>query len=143
MDDLIARASTAIDAPAAEVWHALTDPELIKQYMFGTNVSSNWREGSPITWEGEWQGAKYRDKGVILRMEPGRLIQYTHFSPLSGAPDLPENYHTVTVELTREGAQTRVSLAQDGNQTEEERDHSAQNWAVTLQGLRKLLEKQP
>lgn len=32
-DDLIARATTVIQAPADEVWDALTDPKAIKQYM--------------------------------------------------------------------------------------------------------------
>ena len=65
---------------------ALVDPAAIKQYMFGTTVESDWREGSSIVWKGEWQGRAYEDKGVILRLEPGRLLQYSHFSPLSGAP---------------------------------------------------------
>jgi hypothetical protein len=31
----------------------MTNPEIIKQYMFGTNVISDWKEGSPIVWKGE------------------------------------------------------------------------------------------
>src|SRR5919199_1123323 len=93
--NLVARASITIDAPRAQVWSALVNPEAIKQYMFGTNVVSDWREGSPIVWKGEWQGKSYEDKGVILELKPGRTLQYSHFSPLSGAPDRPENYHTV------------------------------------------------
>ncbi len=122
------------------MWDALTNPAAIKQYMFGTNVVSEWKEGSGITWQGEWQGKTYEDKGVILKLAPERMIRYTHFSPLSGQPDTPENYHTVTVELADEGTQTRVSLSQDNNTTEEERDHSAGNWASMLEGMKTLLE---
>jgi hypothetical protein len=43
------------------------------QYMFGTNVISDWQEGSPILWKGEWQGKKYEDLGVILKLEPERV----------------------------------------------------------------------
>jgi len=67
---LIANASIFISATAAKVWNALTNPELIRQYMFGTNVVSDWREGSPIVWKGEWQGTTYEDKGVILKLKP-------------------------------------------------------------------------
>jgi len=63
MNDIIARAAVTIDAPAARVWDALTNPDVIKQYMFGTNVVSDWREGSPIVWQGEWQGRKIRGQG--------------------------------------------------------------------------------
>ncbi len=141
MKGLTAKASISINVPVGSVWDALTNPEVIKQYMFGTNVISDWKEGSPIVWKGEWQGKKYEDRGVILKLEPERLIQYSHFSPLSGKPDLPENYHTVTIELVSHGAETAVSLSQDNNETEQAREHSEKNWKMMLDGLKKLLEK--
>ncbi len=139
--NLIAMASTNINASADKVWQALVNPEDIRQYMFGTNVESDWREGSPITWSGEWQGKPYQDKGVILQLVPGKKIRYSHFSPLSGQPDLPENYHTVTVELSEAENQTWVMLAQDNNASEEERLHSQQNWEAMLAALKKYLEE--
>lgn len=138
--DLIAKVSTTVDAPAGKVWDALVTPETIKRYMFGTTVVSQWREGSPISWKGEWKGKPYEDKGVIQRLKPGRTLEYTHFSPLSGLPDLPENYHTVTVSLSERDGRTLVSLAQDKNETEEARQHSESNWKTMLDGLKKVLE---
>ena len=137
----VARAVTTIQAPTPAVWNALVDPALIKQYMFGTTVTSEWTEGSPIAWKGEWQGKPYEDKGVILRIHPNRLLKYTHFSPLSGLPDTPDNYHTVTVELAGEPGGTRVSLSQDNNATAKAREHSEKNWSMVLAGLKKLLEQ--
>jgi uncharacterized protein YndB with AHSA1/START domain len=137
---MIANASTVIAAPKQRVWQALVTPATIKQYMFGTNVTSDFREGSSIVWKGEWQGKAYEDKGVILRLQPNRLLEYTHFSPLAGLPDTPENYHRVTIELSDEGSQTRIMLAQDNNGTEQEREHSQKNWEMMLNGLKKLLE---
>jgi uncharacterized protein YndB with AHSA1/START domain len=60
--NLIAKAAITINAPASRVWQALVTPEAIKHYMFGTNVVSDWHEGSPIYWRGEWQGKPYEDK---------------------------------------------------------------------------------
>jgi len=140
-NDFIAKASTTISAPISEVWDALVNPKVIKQYMFGTNVASDWKVGSPIVWKGEWQGKAYEDKGKILKFEPQRLLSYSHFSPLAGQPDVPANYHTVTIELSRQGMQTKVSLSQDKNATDEERQHSEKNWNTMLEGLKKLLEK--
>jgi uncharacterized protein YndB with AHSA1/START domain len=139
--NLIAKASITINAPNGKVWNALVQPEAIKQYMFGTTVVTDWREGSPIVWKGEWQGKPYEDKGVILQFKPGRTLAYSHFSPLSGVPDTPDNYHTVTVELSAEQDQTRVSLAQDNNATEEERQHSEKNWGMMLSALKAFVEK--
>lgn len=140
---LVAKASVSIDAPVERVWNALVDPVAIKQYMFGTTVVSDWQEGSPIVWEGEWQGRAYEDKGIILCLEPGKTIQYSHFSPLSGVPDLPENYHTVTVDLSPGANRTHVSLRQDNNDTEEDRAHSEANWRTMLEALKQFVESQP
>ena len=138
--NLIARASIAVAASADKVWNALITPSAIKQYMFGTTVESDWKEGSPITWKGEWNGRHYEDKGVIRQFNPGRALQYTPFSPLSGLPDMPENYHTVTIQLSPENDGTRVLLTQDNNLKEEERSHSEQNWKMMLEGLKKYVE---
>jgi hypothetical protein len=108
--------------------------------MFDTNVTSEWKEGSPIVWKGEWQGNTYEDKGMILRLVPRQMIRYTHFSPLSGLPDTPENYHTVEISLSGQGTQTFLSLSQDNNPTEMSREHSQKNWTMMLEGLKKLLE---
>jgi len=139
--DLIARASTDINAPGEKVWEALVNPAAIKQYMFGTDVVSDWHEGSRIVWKGEWQGKPYEDKGVILQLRPGRTLQYSHFSPMSGMPDKPENYHIVTVELSAGGNQTHITLTQGNNASEEERAHSQQNWEMMLAALKKFVEQ--
>ena len=139
--DLIAKTSKTINASSTKIWNALVSPEAIKQYMFGTNVVSDWRVGSPIVWKGEWQGKPYEDKGKILQFEPEQTIQYSHFSPLSGLPDEPKNYHTVTVELTADGNQARVSLTQDNNANAEEQVHSENNWKMMLTSLKQFVEK--
>lgn len=136
----IAEASTTIETPVIKVWKALVTPETIKRYMFGTTVVSDWKEGSPIVWKGEWKGKPYEDKGEILTFDPGHTLRYSHWSALSGLPDAPENRHTVTIELSGEGSQTRVSLSQDGNRTDEERASSAKNWGAMLEGLKKVAE---
>lgn len=142
MDEhLIARASITINAPRSKVWEALVNPNAIKQYMFGTNVVSDWKVGSTIIWKGEWQGRSYEDKGVILVLEPGRQLAYSHFSPLSGLPDHPDNYHRVTVELSDEGSQTYVHLSQDNNPDEQAREHSEKNWALMLAALKRFVEE--
>jgi len=140
MSDRIAKASATIDAPAEKVWDALVNPDAIHEYMFGTNVTSEWKEGSAISWKGEWKGKAYEDKGTIQKIDAPRTLQYTHFSPLAGLPDVPENYHTVTVELTGRGDATDVTLSQDNNPTDEAREHSEKNWKMMLDGLKKYVE---
>jgi len=138
--EAIARAATTIDAPASKVWDALTKPELIKQYLFGTEVTSDWRVGSPITYRGEWQGKPYEDKGKVLEIEPGKRLVSTFWSSLGGLPDAPENYNTVRYELAPEDGATRLTVTQDNNPSQEAADHSAQNWRTVLDGIKQLLE---
>jgi uncharacterized protein YndB with AHSA1/START domain len=140
MADYVATAETEIEAPASRVWTALTDPEQVKQYMFGSQVETNWRPGSPIVWKGEYEGKQYEDKGEIVEIEPERRLEVTHFSPLSGREDVPENYHTLVYELEERGGKTRVSLSQDKNPTEEAAEHSRANWEQMLAGLKQVVE---
>jgi uncharacterized protein YndB with AHSA1/START domain len=137
----VATAQCEIDAPPGEVWRALTDRELIKQYMFGSEVTTDWKPGSPITWQGEFEGRAYEDKGEIISFEPGRLLEVTHFSPLTGQEDRPENYHRVRYDLQATDGGTRVQLTQDNNSSAEEAEHSGANWQMMLDGLKKVAER--
>jgi uncharacterized protein YndB with AHSA1/START domain len=137
----IAAATVKINAPISKVWDALTNPATIKKSMFGTDVVSDWNEGSKITWKGEWEGKAYEDRGVIQKMIPEKLVQYTHYSPTSGQPDVPESYHTVTIELKKEDSGVSVTLTQDNNATEQAKEHSEKNWKMMLESLKKFLEE--
>lgn len=130
-----------IEAPQADVWDALTNPEKVKRYMHGTEMSTDWKEGSPITWTGEWKGKPYQDKGEVLEVEPEKLLKYTHWSPMGGSEDRPENYHTLTYVLAGSDGRTILTLRQDNNPTQEEADKMArENWAPVLKGLKETAE---
>jgi uncharacterized protein YndB with AHSA1/START domain len=139
-DKFTAQAKTTIHAPASKVWEAITNPDLIKQYLFGSDVISDWKVGSPITYKGEWQGKTFEDRGEILQVEPEKLLVSTHWSPLSGVPYSPENSHTVTYKLDGNGDSTDVTIIQDNNASEEEKTESEKNWRAALDGMKKLLE---
>lgn len=141
--NLIARSDITVNARKSEVWAALVSQSALKKYMFGADVISDWKEGSRIVWKGVWEGRAYEDKGVVLQAKPEHRLQYSHFSPLSGLPDVPENYHTVTIELAESDGRTHITLTQDGNENENAREHSAKNWSMMLEGLRKYLEEKP
>ena len=140
---LTAVVSLHIDAPESEVWKVLTDPAKIKKYMFGADVISDWKAGSPVAIRGMWKDKPFEDKGKVLEVDPGRRLVYTHYSPLSGLPDVPENYHTITITLVARGTETDLTLSQDNNATEEEKSHSEANWMMMMQGLKKVAEETP
>ncbi len=137
----VATARTEIEASPRDVWKALTDPALIGQYMFGTEVETDWRPGSPIVWKGEYEGKRYEDKGEILDFDPEHRLSMTHFSAMSGLDDRPENYHTVVYELEQQGDATVVSLSQDGNDSEEAAERLQSTWETVLAGLKETVER--
>ena len=139
--DFVAERQVVIDAPVEAVWQTLTDPALVKQYMYGTRLETDWQVGSPISWKGEYQGAAYEDKGRVLAFEPGRRLEVTHWSPMGGSEDKPENYHTVTYELDSRQGSTVLTLKQSNNPSPEAaRTMAEQNWAPVLEKLKEVAE---
>ena len=132
--------SSEFNAAKAKVWKALTDPAMIKKYMFDTDAKTDWKVGSPITFSGMWEGKAYQDKGTILAIESERFLQYNYYSAFSGNEDVPSNYSNITYKLTEQGGQTVFTLTQDNFKTEELRAHSEGNWKQIIEVMRKLVE---
>jgi len=130
-----------IKADTSKVWDALTKPELIKQYFFGTNAVSDWKVGSPLYFRGTWEGKSYEDKGTILKSEPGKVFKYSYWSSMSGIEDKPENYVEVTYQLAAKGDKTELTIIQENIPSDEMRTHSEKNWGMVVDGLKKLVEK--
>ena len=139
-DNLVATATVHVDADPDDVWRAITEPEFVVEYFFGTTVESAWVAGSAITWSGEYEGTAYRDHGTVLEAVPGELLIHTHFSPLTGAQDVPENYHTLTWRLLPDPDGTTLTLTQDNNHSYDEVEHSERNWQNVLDGLKAVVE---
>ena len=140
--NFVAKKRITVSAPPDVVWRALTDPAMVRQYMYGTNLQTDWTVGSPITWKGEWQGQAYEDKGTVVAVDPKKLLKVTHWSPMGGSEDKPENYHTVTYELAEHGQETILTVEQDNNPSQEAANTMAeQNWGPVLEGLKAAAEQ--
>jgi uncharacterized protein YndB with AHSA1/START domain len=140
MEKLIAETSIVIDANVVNVWKAITTPELIKQYLYGTEVTTDWKVGSPINYKGEYNGKEYHDKGIIQKIEPEKLFQSTYWSSMGGKEDKPENYNQVTYKLSQKDGKTEVTLTQDNVNSEKEKQHATDNWSMVLKELKKVAE---
>lgn len=141
MGNLSLKTSINVNAPAAQVWKALTDPEIVKQYFFGTLQKSDWKKGSPITWSGEWEGKTYEDKGQILDIDPGKFVKYSYWSSMSGTEDKPENYQDVSYTLTEKGRVTTLDITQGNIKDEKTKEHSEQNWQSIFGAMKDMVER--
>jgi uncharacterized protein YndB with AHSA1/START domain len=138
--DISTDESITIEAPISRVWEALTTSERIKQWFFGVDTETDWKQGSPIVHRGEYQGRAYEDRGEILQIEPPRLLVHSHWSPVSELPDAPENYERVSWELTERDGGTELRIRESNLASEEARATSEQSWRLVLENLKKLLE---
>ena len=147
MSDTTAQVSTVVNASTKKVWKALTDPDLIREYYMGATVSTDWQVGSPITFAGEWNGKTYEDKGEILEVRPDEELRYSHWSPMGGTDDAPENYHVIDIVLRADKGSTEVTLTQSnlsGDVTDADRrarDDYENNWTSMLDGLKQTVER--
>lgn len=140
MPGTIATAETEVHASPQRVWAALTEPEQIGAYMAGSRVETTWAVGDPITWSGEYDGHAFQDKGEVLTYDEPHVLSVTHYSPLTGQDDKPENYHTLAYTLTADGDVTRLSLTQDNCTDAAQAEQFSRNWQNMLQGLKTFVE---
>lgn len=131
-----------IEALKNDVWDALVNPEKIKKYLFGTNAISDWKVGSEIAFEGEFEGTKYRDSGKIIDSRKDEKFQYTFWSSFSKMENTPENHSLITFQLSEFGEGTELLLSQEGFASLEAKKHAVSSWDMVLGSLKEILEKE-
>lgn len=129
-----------INSDPAKVWDALVNPEIIKQYLFGTNTITDWKVGSPIVFQGVWEGVEYKDKGTILEFIPEQKLKYDYWSSFSPLEDKPENYQQITFMLEKNGELTKLTLLQENINDETTKEHSEKNWIMILDQIKQIAE---
>ncbi len=131
----------SINAPAARVWEALTNPELVKQWQYGSDVITDWQKGSSIVYRNEWEGTVFEQKGTILAIEPEKLVTYSLFAPRPDLEDKPENYFTMSYALEEANGQTTLIITQEDPREEQQPQAPAEESDTSvLVGLKKLVE---
>jgi uncharacterized protein YndB with AHSA1/START domain len=133
---------TIIHAPVAKVWEALTKPEIVKQYFFGSNMVTDWKVGSPLYFRGEYEGKTYEDKGIVQEYTPNKSLAFSYLSSWNDLPDKPENYLLVTYSVKEVEGGTELTITQT-NYDAEKAKHSEENWKVVTDGLKAVVERQP
>ncbi len=136
-------ASVVVAASRQSVWDALTKPELVKQYFFGTNLVTDWTVGSPLFFRGEYDGKVYEDKGMVLSFEPMNALSFNYWSAFSGLEDTPALRQIIRYVVGETAQGIVVTIEQSNVDTQERADHSAKNWLSVLEGLKKLVEQSP
>lgn len=139
LEDRTAAASMTLPHPPEKVWDALTEPEIVKQWMSGTELVGDLVPGGTIFYRGEWNGAAYADRGNILELDSPRLLKLNFYSTFSGLPDEPQYWQPITYALEPEGDGTRLTITHENNPDAETAATLAKNWAASLDQIKKVL----
>lgn len=139
--ELSVEKSVVISATKEKIFDALINPEMIKQYMFGTDAKSDWKVGSPIDFNGEYQGHKYHDKGIVTKNKAPELFEYQYWSSMSGMEDVPSNYAVVTFKIDSNDGINRLTVKQVGFSGTTAQEHSVTGWTMVLNHIKEILEK--
>ena len=138
---LIASAKTTVNASAENVWKVLTTPESIKLFLFGTDVTTDWKTESHIKFVGEYNGQTYEDKGIVIINEPFSLLEYSYWSSFSGLADKPENYSMVSYRIKKiDENSCEFTWHQQGFSSEEGKCHTENGLATMLEQIKGLAE---
>jgi uncharacterized protein YndB with AHSA1/START domain len=135
------RSATLIDAPIDRVWTAITTPAEIKRWFFGVDTESDWKVGSQLVHTGRYQGKPYVDKGEILEIESPKRLVHTHWSDVSGKPDMPEHYQVVAWDLAERDGGTQLTITEQNLPSEDAAKTSEAAWAGALKSLKEMLER--
>jgi uncharacterized protein YndB with AHSA1/START domain len=132
-----------INALATDVWKALTQPFLIKQWMgeeeMNLHIQTSWAVNTPITISG-FHHLPFVNKGTILEYDEEKVLSYSHLSSLSRLPDEPQNYSVIKFSLSPADTQTALTLTISNFPTETINKHLEFYWQSTIVVLKKFIE---
>lgn len=139
--NLVVSKSIVINTSPEEVWEVMTNPEKIKVYLYGTETITDWAIGSPIIFQGEYEGQTYKDKGNVLGKVEHEFLKYNYWSGFSGLEDKPENYSVITyiIQVLKEN-EVQLSWLQQGFANEQGQQHMEAGLPAMLQDIKKLAE---
>ena len=104
-----------INASLQKVWDTVTKPEWVKLWQYGSDLMTTWEIGSDIKFSTAWEDKVFEQWGKVLAFQPTELVSYSLFAPRPGLEDKPENYFTMSYNLSSENGQTKLEVVQEDN----------------------------
>lgn len=133
--------SITIHAPVERVWETMTNPAIIKEYLYGTNTITSWEPGTEIVFQGEWENQSYRDSGTVQENNFCKKLSYSYWSGFSGLPATPENHSLVIYEFEAKGEDTIFTWTQVGFPDESRQEHSKSGMGALLEMIKAIAER--
>jgi uncharacterized protein YndB with AHSA1/START domain len=143
--------TTYITTTPERLWQALTDPAFTGRY-WGATFATDWREGSPMTWD--MLGLRFESpEQVVLESDPPRRLSYSwhtftpelvgslNLSEEVGARLAAESRSKVTFEIEPLGDVCKLTVVHDGfDEGSTAATMVSLGWPRILSDLKTLLE---
>lgn len=123
--------SAEIDAPASEVFRAITDPEMVGKWMMSNNVTIEPEVGGTYDLEGWTQDGPVK----IVDLQENEKLAYSWRSDWVGHETL------VTWELAESQGKTRLTLMHSGFASDARHDSYRTGWLGFLVAIKALIER--
>jgi uncharacterized protein YndB with AHSA1/START domain len=129
-----------IKAPIQKVWDALTIPELVKKWQYGSDLITDWKLGSEIRFRTEWEGKVFEQWGKVLELLPYHTIKYSLFAPRPGLEDKAENYFVMIYLLNEKESHTILEIIQEDQRPGAKQEEPQGEENPILNALKSLIE---
>jgi uncharacterized protein YndB with AHSA1/START domain len=128
---------TYIRITPEKLWHALTTPEIIKQYRFGMSVESEWKVGS--IWR-MYADESLMDSGKILESIPQRRLVMSWLSEWK--PEFKaEGNSRLVYETEPMGPAVKLTLTHSMERPDSKFIEAvSEGWPLVISNLKSLLE---
>ena len=129
-----------INTTKDKVWQAITKPELVKLWQYGSDLITTWEVGSTISFRTAWEDKVFEQWGIVLEFVPLERLTYSLFAPRPGLKDKPENYFKMSYVLTAENNGTKLQIIQEDNRVNAVQEEPQGEENPVLQSLKNIAE---
>lgn len=125
-------------ASIQQVFNALTRPELVRQWQFGRELTTDWKAGERISFRSGTGDDALEQWGTVLEVRTNELIRYNLFTPRPDLEDSIENYCVTSYLISEDKGETRIELIQEDNR---QGGFVAQSLVRILESLKEVAEE--
>jgi uncharacterized protein YndB with AHSA1/START domain len=137
---IISKSTILINATKQKVWDALTKPELVKKWQYGSDVITDWKVGSEIRFRVEWDSKVFEQWGKILEIIPNELIKYSLFFPGPDLEDKEENYFIMTYIISESENKIKLEILKEDNRLGAVKEQESNEENPVLIALKEIIE---
>ncbi|OOG76980.1 SRPBCC domain-containing protein [Flavobacterium sp. A45] len=137
---ITSKSTILINSTKQKVWDALTKPELVKKWQYGSDVVTDWKVGSEIRFSVVWENKVFDQWGKILEVIQNELIKYSLFFPRPDLEDKEENYFIMSYIISERQNMIKLEIIKEDNRpgAVEEKESDEENPVLTA--LKEIIE---